>query len=84
MGRYATTVVAIAEPQIPAKTLTMARIAPEDPADHKSETRDAYDRLAAVWAESTDEGPFNGLLERPAMRELIPQPLAGLVDEPDA
>ena len=56
----------------------MPRIAPEDPEVHKSETRDAYDRLASVWAESTDEGPFNGLLERPALRELIPRPLAGM------
>jgi SAM-dependent methyltransferase len=30
-----------------------------------------------VWSQTTDEGPYNGLLERPALRSLIPQPLAG-------
>jgi hypothetical protein len=43
------------------------------------QTRDAYDRLAAVWAATTDEGPFNGLLERPALRSLVPANLAGAV-----
>jgi SAM-dependent methyltransferase len=32
-----------------------------------------------VWSASTDEGPFNGLLERPALRSLIPGDLAGAV-----
>ncbi|MFI5781965.1 class I SAM-dependent methyltransferase [Nocardia sp. NPDC051570] len=40
-------------------------------------TRDAYDRLARVWSETTDDGPFNGLLERPALRGLVPRPLGG-------
>src|ERR1700712_1071735 len=42
-------------------------------------TRDAYDRLADVWSATTDDGPFNGGLERPAFRSLVPQPLAGQV-----
>jgi len=46
-----------------------------DQADHSRKTRDAYDRLAAVWAATTDDGPFNGLLERPALRALVPRPL---------
>jgi len=48
-------------------------------AEHNRQTRDAYDRLAAVWAATTDEGPFNGLLERPALRSLVPASLAGTV-----
>lgn len=47
--------------------------------EHNHQTRDAYDRLAAVWAATTDEGPFNGLLERPALRSLVPANLAGAV-----
>jgi hypothetical protein len=27
--------------------------------------------------QTTDEGPFNGLLERPALRSLVPRPLHG-------
>lgn len=46
-----------------------------DQADHNRNTRDAYDRLAAVWSATTDDGPFNGLLERPAVRDLVPRPL---------
>lgn len=49
-----------------------------DDAEHASTTRDAYDRLAPLWSATTDDGPFNGGLERPAMRALIPRPLAGL------
>ncbi|SHV06532.1 class I SAM-dependent methyltransferase [Mycobacteroides abscessus] len=30
-----------------------------------------------MWSATTDDGPFNGLLERPALRSLIPRPLAG-------
>ncbi|MEZ0364184.1 class I SAM-dependent methyltransferase [Mycobacterium sp. pUA109] len=30
-----------------------------------------------MWSATTDTGPFNGLLERPALRALIPRPLAG-------
>lgn len=38
---------------------------------------DSYDRLAPVWAEATDDGPFNAHVERPAVRSLIPRPLQG-------
>jgi SAM-dependent methyltransferase len=48
-----------------------------DPAEHTRHTREAYDRLAPVWSAATDAGPFNGLLERPALRSLIPRPLRG-------
>jgi SAM-dependent methyltransferase len=52
---------------------------PPSQAEHTRLTRDAYDRLAPVWASTTDDGPFNGLLERPALRSLVPRPLAGKV-----
>ncbi|HEY6473922.1 MAG TPA: class I SAM-dependent methyltransferase [Acidimicrobiales bacterium] len=52
---------------------------PSNQAEHTRLTRDAYDRLAPVWASTTDDGPFNGLLERPALRSLVPRPLAGKV-----
>jgi SAM-dependent methyltransferase len=45
---------------------------PENQAEHTLRTREAYERLAAVWSSTTDEGPFNGLLERPALRALVP------------
>ena len=45
--------------------------------EHTRLTRDAYDQLAPVWASTTDHGPFNGLLERPALRSLVPRPLEG-------
>jgi len=48
-----------------------------DDAAHTIETRDAYERLAPVWSATTDDGPFNGGLERPALRALIPRPLTG-------
>lgn len=48
-----------------------------DPAEHAQHTREVYDRLAPVWSATTDDGPFNGLLERPALRSLIPRPLTG-------
>jgi SAM-dependent methyltransferase len=48
---------------------------PGGQAEHTRRTRDAYDQLAAVWSATTDEGPFNGLLERPALRALVPSPL---------
>jgi SAM-dependent methyltransferase len=57
-------------------------VTPDDPADqaeHTQRTREAYDQLAAVWSATTDEGPFNGLLERPALRSLIPGSLTGAV-----
>jgi len=50
---------------------------PDGQAEHTSRTREAYDRLAAVWSSTTDEGPFNGLLERPAFRALVPGNLHG-------
>lgn len=50
---------------------------PGNQAEHTLQTREAYDRLAAVWSSTTDEGPFNGLLERPALRALIPGNLHG-------
>ena len=50
---------------------------PADQAEHTRNTREAYDRLAAVWSATTDEGPYNGLLERPALRSLIPGRLTG-------
>jgi SAM-dependent methyltransferase len=46
-----------------------------DQAEHTRRTRDAYDQLAAVWSATTDEGPFNGFLERPALRSLVPSRL---------
>ena len=48
-----------------------------DDAKHRARTRDVYDRLAPVWSATTDDGPFNGGLERPALRSLIPRPLTG-------
>jgi SAM-dependent methyltransferase len=48
-----------------------------DEIEHSRVTREAYDRLAPVWSRTTDEGPFNGLLERPALRSLVPRPLGG-------
>jgi SAM-dependent methyltransferase len=50
---------------------------PGDQAEHTRRTRRAYDRLAGVWSTTTDDGPFNGHLERPALRSLVPRPLAG-------
>ncbi len=44
----------------------------------RDRTRDAYDRLAPVWSATTDDGPFNGWLERPSLRSLVPRPLAGV------
>ena len=52
---------------------------PSSQEEHTRLTRDAYDRLAPVWASTTDDGPFNGLLERPGLRSLVPRPLAGKV-----
>jgi SAM-dependent methyltransferase len=55
----------------------MSAEAPFEHVDHVRRTREAYDQLAPVWSATTDEGPFNGCLERPALRSLIPLPLAG-------
>jgi SAM-dependent methyltransferase len=54
---------------------------PSDPtqSEHNRQTRDAYDRLAPVWSATTDDGPFNGFLERPALRSLVPGSLAGAI-----
>jgi SAM-dependent methyltransferase len=48
-----------------------------DAVRHRAETRDAYDQLARVWSATTDDGPYNAWLERPALRSLVPQPLTG-------
>jgi SAM-dependent methyltransferase/catechol 2,3-dioxygenase-like lactoylglutathione lyase family enzyme len=50
---------------------------PVGQAQHTTETRAAYDRLAAVWSATTDDGPYNGHLERPAFRSLVPGNLNG-------
>ncbi len=50
---------------------------PHDQAEHTASTRAAYDRLAPVWSTTTDDGPYNGWLERPALRSLVPRPLTG-------
>ena len=52
---------------------------PASQAEHTKRTREAYDRLAEVWSSTTDDGPFNGLLERPALRALVPGNLNGAV-----
>ena len=48
-----------------------------DASEHRRQTREAYDRLAEVWSQTTNDGPYNGGLERPALRSLVPQPVAG-------
>src|ERR1700745_4311037 len=50
---------------------------PDNQAEHTVRTREAYDRLAAGWSATTDEGPWNGFLERPALRSLVPGDLDG-------
>lgn len=50
---------------------------PPDPATHAQLTQEAYDRLAPVWSATTDDGPWNGHLERPALRSLVPSDLSG-------
>jgi SAM-dependent methyltransferase len=50
---------------------------PDGQAEHTLRTRHAYDRLAEVWSSTTDEGPFNGFLERPALRSVVPGDLRG-------
>jgi hypothetical protein len=50
---------------------------PETHAELRARTREAYERLAPVWSSTTDEGPINGRLERPALRSLVPTPLDG-------
>ncbi len=49
----------------------------ETDSERRERTREAYDRLAPVWSATTDDGPFNGWLERPALRSLVPRPLTG-------
>ena len=41
-------------------------------------TRDAYDALAPVWAESTDDNLWNEVLDRRPIRSLLPAELSGL------
>ena len=48
-----------------------------DPAEHTRHTREVYDLLAPVWSATTDTGPWNAQLERPALRGLVPRPLRG-------
>jgi SAM-dependent methyltransferase len=50
---------------------------PDTQDEHTLRTREAYDQLASVWSSTTDEGPFNGFLERPALRALVPGSLHG-------
>jgi SAM-dependent methyltransferase len=50
---------------------------PDSQTEHTLQTREAYDQLAAVWSSTTDEGPWNGFLERPALRALVPGNLDG-------
>ena len=57
----------------------MASNDPAGQAEHNRRTREAYDQLAAVWSATTDQGPWNGYLERPAFRSLVPGGLAGAV-----
>jgi SAM-dependent methyltransferase len=51
---------------------------PRGQPDHTRHTREVYDRLAPVWSEVSDDGPFNEWLERPAVRSLLPPELSGL------
>lgn len=71
-GRSAAMRVVTGEGQNPRVTAT-----PSDEASHRSAPRSAYDRQAAVWSKTTDDGPFSGWLERPALRGLVPQPVGG-------
>jgi len=50
---------------------------PTDLATQVRLTREAYDRLAPVWSSTIDDGPWNGHLERPALRSLLPPALSG-------
>jgi ubiquinone/menaquinone biosynthesis C-methylase UbiE len=50
---------------------------PMDRSDDTARTRMAYDQLASVWSATTDDGPFNGWLERPALKSLVPSNLEG-------
>lgn len=49
-----------------------------DSVEHARRTQDAYDRLAPVWSATTDDGAWNGHLERPALRSLVPPGLSGV------
>ena len=48
-----------------------------DEAARRAATLAAYERLAPVWSSATDDGLFNGVLERRALRRLVPLPVAG-------
>ncbi len=52
---------------------------PTDQAEHTRRTRAAYDQLSDVWSAATDDGPYNGWLERPAFRALLPGSVDGKV-----
>lgn len=45
---------------------------------HRADTRETYDRLAPVWAASTDDGFWNEWLERRTLRRLLPASVEGL------
>ena len=69
----------LSDPPCPSATIeSVPADSPIDRADHTRLTRAAYDRLASVWSATTDDGPFNGWLERPALQSLIPPDLNGL------
>jgi hypothetical protein len=57
---------------LPRRVGQVATPVPRTQAEHSQQTRDAYDLLAGVWSATTDDGPFNGQLERPALRALLP------------
>ncbi|BBX94126.1 putative methyltransferase [Mycolicibacterium boenickei] len=59
--------------------ITLMNPADYDAKSHRDATRHAYDQLAAVWSATTDDGPYNGGLERPALRSLVPLPLSNQV-----
>ena len=69
----------LSSPRTANRVVRVTTPTPPTQAEHNRRTQDAYDRLAAVWAATTDDGPFNGLLERPALRSLVPANLAGAV-----
>jgi SAM-dependent methyltransferase len=64
---------------VPDRLVVMAgEIRPRNATEQTRATRAAYDQLARVWSQTTDRGPWNGLLERPALRSLVPRPLTGM------
>src|ERR1700746_4078809 len=67
----------LSSPRTANKVVRVTTPTPPTQAEHNRQTQDAYDRLAAVRAATTDDGPLNGLLKRPALRSLVPASLAG-------